>query len=88
MEVSRRVAGKRSSEEVVGAEEAQIRAKRREIAEVCENATELDMNIVEKAFKETPSYENKLQEGAGEAPQHLDGFNTFKASTQLGYSRW
>ncbi len=55
MTVSRRIFGKRSAEEAVGAEEAQARTERREIAEMCQNTMELDMDVVEKAFEETPS---------------------------------
>ncbi len=47
MEVTRRITGRSSSEEVGGAEEAQARTKRRETAEVCETTTALDMNIIE-----------------------------------------
>ena len=78
MAVSRRISGKRSAEEAGGAEEAQARAKRREIAEVCENTTELDMDVIEKAFEETPSYEKKLQEAREKHLGTLVDFNTFE----------
>ncbi len=78
MTVSRRICGKRSAEEAVGAEEAQARATRREVAEVCENATELDMDVIEKAFEETPSYEKKLQEAREKHLGTLVDFNTFE----------
>ena len=55
MTISRRIFGKRSAEEIVGAEEALARANIREIAEVCENTAELDMDVIEKAFEETPN---------------------------------
>jgi hypothetical protein len=49
----------------------------REIAEVCENTTELDMDVIEKAFEETPLYEKKLQEAREKHLGTLVDFITF-----------
>ena len=77
MAVSRRISGKRSAEEAGGAEEAQARANIREIAEVCDNTTELDIDVIEKAFEEMPRYEKKLQEAR---EKHLGTFVDLNAS--------
>ncbi len=45
---------------------------------VCENATELDMDVIEKAFEETPSYEKKLQEAREKHLGTLVDFNTLE----------
>ncbi len=78
MTVYRHIFGKRSAEEAVGSEEAHARANIREIAEVCENTTELDMDVIEKAFEETPSYEKKLQEAREKHLGTLVDLNTFE----------
>ncbi len=78
MTVSKQILGKRSAEEAAGAKEAHTRANIREIAEMCENTTELDMDVIEKAFEETPSYEKKLQEAREKHLGTLVDFNTFE----------
>ena len=45
---------------------------------MCENTTELDMDVIEKAFEETPSYENKLQEAREKHLGTLVDFITFE----------
>ena len=45
---------------------------------MCDNTAELDVDVIEKAFVETPSYEKKLQEAREKHLGTLVDFNTFE----------